>query len=189
MVGQKKPFSLWNIDKTGFYWKRPGHDRFLIENSILKISGSIDVKITPEFCSYRQIFVRSSSLCRTWGEHVVYKICSEYQNCGQSIWRSKYFFSSVVSYKLRALIPLYFHFCNFYEKKIRLGTSEAWLMKRLSRRPSKPGYYILDCRIFALYMAWNFISGASYYWVGGLELLLFLFEPRRKLSNQPKLPL
>ena len=110
-------------------------------------------------------------------------------NCGQSIWRSKYFFSSVVSYKLRALIPLYFHFCNFYEKKIRLGTSEAWLMKRLSRRPSEPGYYILDCRIFALYMAWNFISGASYYWVGGLELLLFLFEPRRKLSNQPKLPL
>ena len=28
---------------------------------------------------YRQIFVRSSSFCRTWGEHVVYKNCSECQ--------------------------------------------------------------------------------------------------------------
>ena len=26
---------------------------------------------------YKQIFVRSSSFCRTWGEHVVYKNCSE----------------------------------------------------------------------------------------------------------------
>ena len=28
---------------------------------------------------YRQIFVRRSSFCRTWGEHVVYKNCSECQ--------------------------------------------------------------------------------------------------------------
>ena len=28
----------------------------------------------------REIFVRSSSICRTLGEHVVYKNCSERQN-------------------------------------------------------------------------------------------------------------
>ena len=29
------------------------------------------------FLLYRSIFVRSSSFCRTWGEHVLYKNCSE----------------------------------------------------------------------------------------------------------------
>ena len=27
------------------------------------------------------------------------------------------------------------------------GTSDAWLMSHLSHRPSKPAYYIEDCRI------------------------------------------
>ena len=31
----------------------------------------------PEEYRYRQIFVRSSSFCRTWRKHVVYKNCSE----------------------------------------------------------------------------------------------------------------
>ena len=30
-----------------------------------------------------------------------------------------------------------------YEKKIMLGTSDAWSMSRLSHRPSEPAYYIL----------------------------------------------
>ena len=34
-------------------------------------------------------------------------------------------------------------------KKI-LGTSDAWLMSCLSHRPSKPVYYIVDCRISKL---------------------------------------
>ena len=33
-----------------------------------------------------------------------------------------------------------------YEKKI-LGTSEAWLTSHLYHQPSKPAYYIVDCRI------------------------------------------
>ena len=43
--------------------------------------------------SYRHIFVKSSSFCRTWGEHVVYKDCSEcqkqflYTTCSpQNLW-------------------------------------------------------------------------------------------------------
>ena len=36
------------------------------------------------------------------------------------------------------------NFARNYEKKIILGTSEAWLMSRLSQRPSEPAYYIED---------------------------------------------
>ena len=32
-------------------------------------------------------------------------------------------------------------------KKIILGTSDAWMMSRLSQRPSEPAYYIEDWRI------------------------------------------
>ena len=35
-------------------------------------------------------------------------------------------------------------------KKIMLGTSDAWLMSRLSHRPSDQAYYIEDCRIFVV---------------------------------------
>ena len=41
---------------------------------------------------YRLIFVRSSSFCRTWGEHVVYKNCFEcqkqflYTTCSPQVW-------------------------------------------------------------------------------------------------------
>ena len=34
-----------------------------------------------------------------------------------------------------------------YEKKIILGTSDAWSTSRWSHRPSDPAYYIEDCRI------------------------------------------
>ena len=40
------------------------------------------------------------------------------------------------------------NFARNYEKKIILGTSDAWSMSRLSKRPSDPAYYIEDCRIF-----------------------------------------
>ena len=39
-------------------------------------------------------------------------------------------------------------FARFYEKKIILGTSDAWSTSRLSHWPSKPAYYIVDWRIF-----------------------------------------
>ena len=83
-----------------------------------------------------------------------------------SVWLSKYFFF-IISYSLRALKTLYFHFCNFiirYKKinwkdfckefckkswiKIILGTSDAWSMIRLSHHPSDPAYYVVNWRIF-----------------------------------------
>ena len=36
------------------------------------------------------------------------------------------------------------NFARFYEKIIILGTSDPWLMIRLSHRPGKPAYYIVD---------------------------------------------
>ena len=40
------------------------------------------------------------------------------------------------------------NFARNYEKKIMLGTLDAWSMSHLSHRPSDPAYYIEDCRIF-----------------------------------------
>ena len=37
-----------------------------------------------------------------------------------------------------------------YEKKIILGTSDAWTTSHLSQGTSKPAYYIVDCRILNL---------------------------------------
>ena len=75
-------------------------------------------------------------------------------------------FFFIISYRLRALRTLYFYFCKFIkkieklietmfaknfarncEKKIILGTSDAWSTSHLSQRTSEPAYYILDCRI------------------------------------------
>ena len=39
------------------------------------------------------------------------------------------------------------NFSKNYEKKIILGTSDAWSMSRSSQRTSNPAYYIEDCRI------------------------------------------
>ena len=59
----------------------------------------------------------------------------------------------IISHRLRALKTLCFLFCNsifakkiagFYEKKIILGTSDAWSTSRLSHWPSEPAYYIVD---------------------------------------------
>ena len=35
-----------------------------------------------------------------------------------------------------------------YEKKVMLGTSDAWSTSRSSHQPSEPVYYIEDCQIF-----------------------------------------
>ena len=40
------------------------------------------------------------------------------------------------------------NFARFYEKKMILGTSDAWSKRLLSHRPSDPAYYIEDCQIF-----------------------------------------
>jgi hypothetical protein len=69
-------------------------------------------------------------------------------------------FSLILFYRLRALKTPYFYFCNFikkkiemifaknfarnHEKKIILGTSDAWLTIRLSHRPSDPAYYFVN---------------------------------------------
>ena len=68
---------------------------------------------------------------------------------------------------LRALKTLYFHFCNSIKeinckcfckqfckilgRKIVLGTSDTWWTSRLSHRPSKTVYYIVDRRISELH--------------------------------------
>ena len=42
------------------------------------------------------------------------------------------------------------NFARFYENKIILGASDAWLISRLSHRPSEPAYYIVDFWILIL---------------------------------------
>ena len=37
------------------------------------------------------------------------------------------------------------------KKPKKLGTSDTWSMSRSSQRPSKPAYYIEDCRISYMY--------------------------------------
>ena len=77
-----------------------------------------------------------------------------------SVWCSKHYFFFIISYRLRALKTLYFHFCkiNWNDfckefckklwKKIILGTSDAWSTSHLSHQPSEPAYYIVDWRIY-----------------------------------------
>ena len=36
------------------------------------------------------------------------------------------------------------NFARFYEKKIILGTSDAWSTIRLANPPREPAYYIVD---------------------------------------------
>ena len=58
-------------------------------------------------------------------------------------------------------------FVRNYEKEIILGTSDAWLMSRLSQRPSDPAYYIEHCQISTLTHTLYFgmyVVGASW-WV------------------------
>ena len=44
---------------------------------------------------------------------------------------------------------------KYLMKKIMLGTSDAWSTTRLSRRPSEPAYYIVDCQIFNAFLCCN----------------------------------
>ena len=47
------------------------------------------------------------------------------------------------------------NFARNFEKKIILGTSDAWLMSRLSHWPIDPAYYIEDWRISDLLSSTN----------------------------------
>ena len=51
-------------------------------------------------------------------------------------------FYKITKMKIKSFECLY----EILKKKI-LGTSNAWSTSRLSHRPSKPAYYIVDCRI------------------------------------------
>jgi hypothetical protein len=42
------------------------------------------------------------------------------------------------------------NFARNYEKRMILGTSDAWSTSHLSQQTSKPAYYIVDCRILKL---------------------------------------
>ena len=82
-----------------------------------------------------------------------------------SVWCFKHYFFFIISYILRVLKTLYFHFCkivkknknklkqfakNFvrnYKKKMILGTSDAWSMIHLSHQPSNRAWIYLDWRI------------------------------------------
>ena len=68
--------------------------------------------------SYRDLFCASYD---TFANPTIYNIIRWFAGLmGQttrwpSVWRSKYFFF-IISYRLRALKTLYFHFCNFIKK-------------------------------------------------------------------------
>ena len=91
-----------------------------------------------------------------------------------SIWYSKYHYLFVKSCQILCknsfnLLFLFFYkitkikiksfecpkAIRNYEKKI-LETSDAWSTSRLSHRPSKPAYYIVDCWIFR--MIWVYVT-------------------------------
>ena len=59
-------------------------------------------------------------------------------------------------------------------KKIMLGTSDAWSMRRSFHRPSDPAYYIEDCRIFGLFFTAN--CGAA-----SAELYEFSHKTRKRI--------
>ena len=42
------------------------------------------------------------------------------------------------------------NFAKNHERKIILGSSDAWSTSNLSQQTSEPVYYIVDCRIFSL---------------------------------------
>ena len=88
-----------------------------------------------------------------------------------SVWWSKYYFDRLKikhwvagldlgHSKLFIFVKLYIkkekeierifakNFARNYEKKIILGTSYTWSMRRSSHRPSDQAYYIEDCRMF-----------------------------------------
>ena len=41
------------------------------------------------------------------------------------------------------------NFARNYERKLILGTSDAWSTSRLSHQTNNPAYYIEDCRIYS----------------------------------------
>ena len=116
----------------------------------------------------------------------------------------------IISYRLRALKTLYFHFCNFikkiekliervfaknfarfYEKKIILGTSDAWSTSCLSHRYSEPAYYIVDWWIstcgVAQYNSWAnsfYIQFAQLGFVGSFFYRRTLLCKTEKYWNQ-----
>ena len=61
-------------------------------------------------------------------------------------------------------------------KNIILGTSDAWLMRRSSHRPSDPAYYLEDCRI--LYDIGTFSQASLKLDLksSGLETLEWMFQ-------------
>ena len=79
------------------------------------------------------------------------------------------FFSKFLATFFAKILSIYFlNFYNFTIIKIKnfectksikklwkkiLGTSDTWSTIRLSHRPSKPVYYIVDCRIYTVFLS------------------------------------
>jgi hypothetical protein len=67
-------------------------------------------------------------------------------------------------------------FCKKLRKKIILGTSDAWLMSRLSQRATEPAYYIVDCRIFELDLKtsfWQVLWQIEFYRLTFLQYVMY----------------
>ena len=65
------------------------------------------------------------------------------------------------------------------KKKLILGTSDTWWMSRSSHRPSKPAYYIEDCRISSVPHLGRWTGGdlrSNYAWdLAGLNYNLMIY--------------
>ena len=78
-----------------------------------------------------------------------------------SVWCSKQYSFYIIFYRLgHSKLFIFFwiyekiekkiekNFARNYEKRIILGTSDAWLTSHLSQQNCKPAYYTVDCQIY-----------------------------------------
>ena len=66
---------------------------------------------------------------------------------GMNVWCSKQFFFSIISYRLKALKNLYFHFCKFMKKNLKQFLQRI-LQEIMVDESFAPVKYIEDCWIF-----------------------------------------
>ena len=104
--------------------------------------------------SYRLIFVRSTSFCRTWGEHVVDKNCSECQKqflstiCSPQVWAWNFDVLNV--FNEQSVIILWVSSCknkNFWQRftYILFSKNQVWKIK--FDKPAKINFEINFCRL------------------------------------------
>ena len=78
------------------------------------------------------------------------------------------------------------NFARNHEKKIILGTSDAWSTIRLSHRPSNPAYYIVNWRILWRELTsnrwWFWCESRILFWYTSYITLYYMSQHLRKLE-------